>query len=41
MVKGHTNDISFNQFSRLLRFSIPDVQKSAGLQVSSLESARI
>ena len=38
-VKGHTNDISFSQFTRLLRFRIPDVQKSAGLQVSMLECA--
>lgn len=32
-VKGHATDITFNQFSRLLRLKIPDVQKTAGLQV--------
>lgn len=32
-MKGHTADISFNQFSRLIRLKIPEVQKTAGLQV--------
>lgn len=35
-LKGHTADISFNQFSRLIRLRIPEVQKTAGLQVCSI-----